>query len=1168
MSDIYVFSKDEENNDYDSMGLAGALVATECIFKEAANGESTVTLKHPLDDFGRYEKLQNGNILVVPVPVRTTPEIENGHVVTTVWTYKVKPLNLLTAKSQRTLYKKATGNKKYRVLAAGEKITVVYKPDEEGGGSNNTRWKVKTRFGTGWMYSTGLEDGVEHQIADNSESIQEVMSPWTVMPQLFRIYEVKKSLKEVNVSARHISYDLLYNVTKYENGNSVKLQAAIDGVLNNTYATHDFHGYTNVDNEQVGLYYNGKNPIEAFLDPEAGLCTKYDVGLVRDNKDLYFLHDPGINRGVRIQYGKNMTSIDFTESEDEVVTRIIPVGETKNGNELYLGSTTESQYIDVSEYVTQHPEIASEVPNYPVAHVHWLKCDNCKVGDKDSDGGTITTAIARARMRDQANKLFANKCYSPKIELKVEFVNLGDTDDYKQFKNLENCFLFDYVIVQHPRLNVDVTSRIESIEWDCLKERMKTCSIGSVGKTLSNTGITSWQVPNGFSGSKIATKTIEGRSVKTDAIAADHIQSNTINTTHLNAENITAFVLDAIKAHFQDLTAGRITTDELYASIAQIAAAEVGEADINHANVKSLATAIAAIADAQIEHADISTAVITDANVQILAAALANITRADIETANVQNALIDWAGIENLSAQVAAISKSIIGSATIADATIDWADIKDVSAQLATIAQARIDQAEISQAQIDQLHTSIVDAITLTAQNANFDFASAQRLVASAMILEQGVGGSVTIANLAATNAMFVQATLGTLVLKGEDENYYEVTVTADGDMHTKQVQPTQEEIAEGEMANGRKIVETEAYIAELNAENIRAQSAVVGEIFTAALTAEKISASEAFLASATIPELYVTSITALGDNLDLSANESINLVVESLNNDMASVQVKADEAMDAVKDLIVGGQNLVNDSEIITITIPANTTTASKLIASNLESGTAYTISMSSIVKEGGNSATLKFKGIQNGSTTLIEKELDLTGGYQKHTFMTNQKDGVYDLYFSVLATSSVNEATITISKVKLEVGTVATMWNKSLYDTEQRLKDIEGQLRILNNGFSYISTHTSNPDDEYDMKTIDGQLKTISAYLTFSTDNLEQPVLTIGSTGSDMKMELTNNVLTFLHRGSPVAYFSDNKLYITHVEAIEKISIGSPTHQYLDIVTTDTGVGLLWRS
>ena len=63
-------------------------------------------------------------------------------------------------------------------------------------------------------------------------------------------------------------------------------------------------------------------------------------------------------------------------------------------------------------------------------------------------------------------------------------------------------------------------------------------------------------------------------------------------------------------------------------------------------------------------------------------------------------------------------------------------------------------------------------------------------------------------------------------------------------------------------------------------------------------------------------------------------------------------------------------------------------------------------------------------------------------------------------------------------------------------------------------------------------------------------------------------MTMKLTNSRLSFFWRNSEVAYFSDNKLYVTNVEAIERMSIGTGTNGYLDIVTTATGVGFLWRS
>ena len=54
---------------------------------------------------------------------------------------------------------------------------------------------------------------------------------------------------------------------------------------------------------------------------------------------------------------------------------------------------------------------------------------------------------------------------------------------------------------------------------------------------------------------------------------------------------------------------------------------------------------------------------------------------------------------------------------------------------------------------------------------------------------------------------------------------------------------------------------------------------------------------------------------------------------------------------------------------------------------------------------------------------------------------------------------------------------------------------------------------------------------------------------------------------VLSFVQAGAELAYFSDNKLYVTRLEAVEQISIGTDTNGYLDIVTTPTGVGFKWR-
>ena len=888
MSDIYVFSSNDNTNDYTTMGLVGALTPTECTFKETANGESIVELTHPIDTFGRYTALQRGNILAVPVPVRTTPEIHDGKCVTTVWTYKVKPLNQLTSTAQRTLYMwRFSSAPKVAVLNPGEEITVIYKANEEepaSGEEDIHPWKAKSKRGEGWIDPDALELVTTHSIEDDPAAIEEIQSPWTVTKQYFRIYETKKSLDEINVTARHISYDLLYNMTRYRMGYEASLQDILDGVLGNCYAEHQFSAYTTLDATQTGNWYDLRNPIDVFLNADDGLCARFGVDLIRDNYNLYFLKNPGINRGVRIQYGKNMTGVDFTSSEDEVATRIVPVGEKEDGTKLYLddeiafpgvlkynsrgntvkelqrrlvqlGYSVGSTGVDgIFEWRTENglnafkadanlpqdgiydeathealmealgissqPYIDSEhINDYPIIHVYELKCENCTVGTQEDGGGKVTEEIARARMRQQVEDLLESGCDLPKIEMSVEFVNLGDTEEYKQFRNLENCFLYDYVIVQHPTMDIDVTAQIMEIEWDCLLDRMVSVEIGSVGKTLANTGITSWQIPNGFSGSKIAGGTIPGGALQSDIISVRHMQANSINTEALQAACVTAVKIAA------------------------------GAIEANHISVEAIDAVLA-----------------------------------NIDTAVIEKAEIDWAEIASLAAEIANIAKAQITEANINQANINWANIANLSAAVAQIARAEIENAVITSAQIDDLAAAVAEIVHAEVGVGEFNLAEIKNLLANALILEQGSAGSMTITNLIVTQANMLGAVIKNLVIPGEDGKYYEIVVGTDGKLSTEEVTVTEGEIEAGELDDGRQIVTTTVNAESINGTSITAQQAILNTILTQALTAGQITAGEALIASATIPTLYTTSIEAIGNSLTFSANEKIQMIVSNLN--------------------------------------------------------------------------------------------------------------------------------------------------------------------------------------------------------------------------------------------------------------------------------------------
>ena len=161
-----------------------------------------------------------------------------------------------------------------------------------------------------------------------------------------------------------------------------------------------------------------------------------------------------------------------------------------------------------------------------------------------------------------------------------------------------------------------------------------------------------------------------------------------------------------------------------------------------------------------------------------------------------------------------------------------------------------------------------------------FDLAEVKNLLSEALALEQGTAGSMYITNLAVTSANLLSAMLGKLVLKGEDGKYYQIMIGADGTIQTQEVQPSQGEIEAGETESGLGIVETTANFANLTAQNIKGNEAIFQTILAQSMTAGKLTAGEALIASATIPTLYATSIQAIGNSLDLSANQSITTLV------------------------------------------------------------------------------------------------------------------------------------------------------------------------------------------------------------------------------------------------------------------------------------------------
>ena len=224
-------------------------------------------------------------------------------------------------------------------------------------------------------------------------------------------------------------------------------------------------------------------------------------------------------------------------------------------------------------------------------------------------------------------------------------------------------------------------------------------------------------------------------------------------------------------------------------------------------------------------------------------------------------------------------------TAHINEITAETIDTDALSASIAKLLRVVSEDIQTGRLTTDTLSAVTAGIVTLTAKVGSFDLETVTNLVSQALVLQKGLANTMTITNLAVTSANLLNATIGKLVLLGEDGLYYEVGVGTNGTIHTSEYVPTQQELDDGKTTDGRAIVTDETINAQtITGETVMANEALFSSVLTAALNAGQITANEAMIASASIPMLYVTSVKALGDIIDISANQSITMMAGELN--------------------------------------------------------------------------------------------------------------------------------------------------------------------------------------------------------------------------------------------------------------------------------------------
>lgn len=278
--------------------------------------------------------------------------------------------------------------------------------------------------------------------------------------QLFRIYDYTKTETEVTAYARHIFYDSAGEMLVDVRPTDKTGQEALDIILSGT----KYKAKTNIKTRSTA-YYIRKNIMEAIGgDNENSFINRWGGERMYDNFTVIINDRLGGDYGACAEFGQNMTGIEADISIDDVVTRIIPVsynGHTLEGEEPWIDSPIIGSYAN---------------PRVAVIKFEDVKLlEDCQEGEE----GFSTLELLREELKRRCTKEYENGLDKPKVNYKVDLVEVANTEDYKDYKKLTTIGIGDDVLTKDRKLKINVTARCIRLVYDCIEEENAEVELGN-----------------------------------------------------------------------------------------------------------------------------------------------------------------------------------------------------------------------------------------------------------------------------------------------------------------------------------------------------------------------------------------------------------------------------------------------------------------------------------------------------------------------------------------------------------------------------------------------------------------------------------------------------------------------------------------------------------------
>lgn len=321
---------------------------------------------------------------------------------------------------------------------------------------------------TGRFYDTMINDGgIVAVIHDDKHDIQP-----------FDIYSYSAPIDGiVTFNAHHISYRLSNIIVQPFSATSCAL--AIDGLKGYSLNKNLFTFWTN---KATAGNFNLTHPdnIRALLGGQEGsILDVYGTGEYEFDKYQVKLYlNRGVDTGVTIRYGKNLSDINRTFDEGQTFNALAPFwtdgSETVMLSDFIVVSPDAPLSLspwtsDAGDYITDN--------NGEIIYFQYLNIQPVSIDFSSEFANKPTEEELRQKALDF---LANNQPWAPRDNITVDFVQLWQTPEYENVASLQRVSLCDTVSIYYPELGVTATNaKIIRVVYNVLLERYDSMEVGT-----------------------------------------------------------------------------------------------------------------------------------------------------------------------------------------------------------------------------------------------------------------------------------------------------------------------------------------------------------------------------------------------------------------------------------------------------------------------------------------------------------------------------------------------------------------------------------------------------------------------------------------------------------------------------------------------------------------